>query len=280
MTNGPSLLELIDEVLANNDVALPVFDHTALRVQQEVAKDEPSISDIEKLINCDPALTTKVLSVANSAFYKGLEGVNTIRKAIMRMGANEVANLVILVSQRRNFHSDDPELAKVMEQLWQHSVGCATGAHWLAKQCGFLSTLHEAFTAGLLHDIGKLFLLTAIGEVKKKLGASVKIPESLIEEVLINFHTSYGHSLMLQWNLPEIYAEVALDHHIDKFDHKNFLLTMVRLADKACHKLGIGTHRDPDIVLKGAPEAALLNISEIKLAKLEILLEDSLGLCA
>ncbi|HIJ79521.1 MAG: HDOD domain-containing protein [Desulfobulbaceae bacterium] len=278
MSKESSLLELIDTVLANDEVILPVFDHTALRVQQEVSKEEPNINDIEKLINCDPALTTKVLSVANSAFYKGLEGANTIRRAILRMGVNEVANLVILVSQRRNFHSDDPALAKIMEQLWQHSVGCATGAHWLAKQCGFLSTLHEAFTAALLHDIGKLFLLTAIGEVKKQQGPSIKIPDALISEVLDNFHCSYGYNLMLQWNLPQIYAEVARDHHIDNFDHKNFLLIMVRLADKACHKLGIGFHRNPDIVLKGAPEAGLLNISEINLAKLEILLEDSLGL--
>ena len=77
------------------------------------------------------------------------------------------------------------------------------------------------------------------------------------------------------WNLPENYCNIVRDHHLEQFDSKDMLQNLVRLANKACLKLGIGMVKDPDLVLVATPEAEALHVSEVDLAQLEIMLEDS-----
>lgn len=261
-------------------MVLPVFDESALRIQQEISKNDPDLNLIERLIGNDPSLTSQVLRIANSAFYKGLTKISTIRNAIIRLGAGEISNIVMLIAQRKNFHSKDPFCRNNLEKLWRHSTGCAVGARWLSKQCHFQEFSHEAFTAGLLHDVGKLFLLKVVENIHLSEKIDIKPSDFLLNEVMDSFHTEYGYSLMKNWNLPEIYCTVAHHHHLEEFDSNNTLLVIVRLANKACNKLGIGPKEDPSIILAATPEANLLGLSEVSIAKLEIALEDALALAA
>ncbi len=270
-----SFIEIVDKHLASNTARLPVFNATALRIQQEIAKEEPDLRLIEKLIVSDQSLTAKVLSVSNSSFYKGLQQVTTVRNAIVRLGINEVSNIVMLVTHESNFNSKDPFVHGIMRSLWRHSVGCAMGSNWLAKQSGLAELAHEAFFAGLLHDVGMLFILTVIGDLKHSNQLNGQLSNALLIEAMNTLHTHHGHSLMSHWNLPQQYSEIARDHHGEDFNAKNLLLVLVRLADKACIKLGIGLEADPSLVLAATPEAEVLSISEVDLARMEIMLEDS-----
>ena len=113
---------------------------------------------IEKLIASDPALTSQVLRLANSAFYKGLTKISTIRNAMIRIGITEIANIVSLVTHQKNFHSKDAVVREILGKLWAHSVGCAIGSQWLATKRSLRDLCHEAFIAGLLHDVGETVL--------------------------------------------------------------------------------------------------------------------------
>ncbi len=226
----------------------------------------------------DQAMTSQILRVANSTFYKGMKEVTTVREAIIRLGANEVANIVALVSQRSNFHSKDPMVKSFMDNLWKHSVACAVGANWIAKQSGQQAVVNEAFFAGLLHDVGKLFLFKIIEDLKKKGQLRDDMSRDFIEEVIHNLHTQQGFELLTKWNLPKSYCEVTLHHHDDEFDDSNLLLTVVRLADKVCHKCGFGTTQDSYVDIVTSLEAAALELSEVRLAELEIRLEDTMAL--
>ena len=270
-----SFIEIVDQHLASSNARLPVFNTTALRIQQEIAKEEPNLGLIEKLIVSDQSLTAKVLSVSNSSFYKGLQQVSTIRNAIVRLGTNEVSNIVMLVTHENNFRSKDPFVHDIMRKLWRHSVGCAMGANWLAKQCGLNALAHEAFFAGLLHDVGMLFILTVIDDLKHTNDSQAQPSDALLIEAMETLHTNHGYSLMSHWNLPPKYSQIARDHHQEEFDPNNLLLALVRLADKACCKMGIGLDEDPSMVLAATAEAAILHISEVDLARMEIMLEDS-----
>ena len=137
MLANSSLTEMIDKFVANKRVRLPVFNSTAFRIQKETAKEEPNSRLIEKLIVSDQSLTGEVLRVSNSSFYKGLSQVATVRDAIIRLGIKEVSSIVTLIALQHNFQSKDPAVRKIMDKLWRHSVGCAIGASWLAKQTGF-----------------------------------------------------------------------------------------------------------------------------------------------
>ena len=75
MVQDQSFIEIVDKHLTSSDARLPVFNTTALRLQQEIAKEEPDITQVEKLIVSDQSLTAKVLSVSNSSFYRGLQEV-------------------------------------------------------------------------------------------------------------------------------------------------------------------------------------------------------------
>ena len=93
-----------------------------------------------------------------------------------------------------------------------------------------------------------------------------------------DFHCEIGEMIMNQWNLPDIYAVIARDHNGEKFDVQNSLLTIVRLVNKACQKMGIGFHYRPDLVLSASVEADILNLTGLDIAQLEIKLEDSFSL--
>lgn len=275
MAQHESFIDIIDRQLASSDARLPVFNATALKIQQEIAKEDPDIRLVERMIVSDQSLTAKVLSVSNSSFYKGLNAVATVRNAIVRLGVNQVSNIVMQVTHENNFRSKDPFVHRNMRTLWRHSLGCAMGSNWLAKKCGFNNLAHEAFFAGLLHDVGKLFILTVIDDLRHSADLDIQPSDALLREAMNSLHANHGYSLMVRWNLPENYCNIVRDHHNAEFDSKDMLQNLVRLADKACLKLGIGMAEDPALVLAATAEAEALHISEVDLAQMEIMLEDS-----
>ena len=278
MLQDKSFIEIINEYQESDEILLPVLDEIALNIQQEVAKNDADISRIERLICNDPSLTSQVLKTANSTFYKGLSKVSTVLNAIIRLGAGEISNIVTFVTQKKNFYSKDPFCRNVMEELWRHSAGCAVGAQWIAKESHSKELAHEAFTAGLLHDIGKLFLIKVVEMINLSEKTTIKPSAELLNEVMKNFHSERGYSLLKNWNLPEIYCDIARDHHSEEFDSNDILMAIVRLVNKTCNKLGIGLNKDTSVVLAATPEAHVLGLSELFLAKLEITIEDSMGL--
>lgn len=273
--NAPvSLVDVINRFIESDAVKLPVFNSASTRIQEEMAKKEPEIKIIEKVITADQALATQVLKIANSSFYRGLAEVGTVRAAIMRLGMEEIARVVLLATSRQQFNSADKAINLLMKKLWQHAVGCAYGAVWLARRYSYGVDQSQAFFGGLFHDVGKLLVLVIIEQIKRK-NKNLKITEALLLEAMAKLHAREGAKLLAQWNMPEYFCVVARDHHAAEIDEKNLLLLMVRMANLVCHKLGIGLEADATLVLPTTLEAGLLNLTEIDLAELEIALEDT-----
>jgi HD-like signal output (HDOD) protein len=276
MNEEKSFLEIVNDYLNSGETYLPVFNETALRVQQEITNEDPDSDLVTEIISSDQALTGEVLRKANSAFFRGLQKVTTIKEAIIRIGLDEVARLVLIITQKRQFKSKDKYINTLMELLWRHSQQAAIGAQWIAKRCDFNPLSNEVFFAALLHDIGKLLILTVIEKIRMEGKIHFQPTPSLISEVMKGQHAIQGYSLLKSWNIPEEYCIVARDHHLEDFDANNFLLPIVRLADMVCNKMGFGLNIDPSLDLSSTPEAALLGLSEIDLVRLEIEMEDKL----
>jgi HD-like signal output (HDOD) protein len=274
---GSSFVDEIEQVIASGEITLPVFNPTALRVQQELIKKEPDSRVLEQLITGDQSLSSQVLRMANSSYYRGLAKIMTVKAAIVRLGMREIGRIVLLSASQNQFRSTDPEINKVMKKLWQHSAGCALAANWLAKRCKFADLSSQAFFAGLLHDVGKLFVLMVIEQVKKK-NKALTMTDALFLEAIDTLHTKQGYALMQQWHMPEQYCLIVRDHHEPDFDAKNYLLLIVRLADMACHKLGITLAPQPTLNLAATIEAGVFGLTEIDLAELEVTLEDTASL--
>lgn len=276
MAESKSLVELINDYLADNATEIPVFHVVAIRLQQVLHKPNFSIDEVTQLIVADQGLSSQVLRVANSAFYSGLSRVTNIREAIVRLGSQEVANIAMMATQADVYRSTNPLFSRTMQILWQHALACAIGAKWLAGKVGYATMAQEAFLAGLLHDVGKLFLLKVVEELVNGGRMTVQISPALITEVLNSMHVERGYALMQRWNLPELYSDVLRDHHLAELPPGNTLLAIVRLVNQCCNKLRVGLRPDPELVLFATAEAQFLGAKEIVLAELELVIEDSL----
>lgn len=269
-----SLKQIIEEEFETNSEALPVLSRAALELQKLKDSETCSMDQIAQVIMEDQTLASRVLQASNSAFFGGLKKVETISQALVRLGMAQVTSLAMAASQASAHHAQNPMLAQQMQNLWIRSLACAFGARWLASKTGHQDQTEEAFLAGLLHDLGELFLLKVLDRMVNRSDDPLPLSEPLMREILSAMHNDIGHRLMGKWELPTRYAIIARDHHLNEVDEHNELLLMIRLMDHACDKLGLGGPAKRDIALAATIEAKMLGIGEIKLAELEVMLED------
>lgn len=267
---------LLDQALAfavEKRITLPVFSNVALTVQKAAKAESYDITQIERAIESDPALVAEVLRAANSAFFGGLSSVASVKAAILRLGLQRVANLVFLASEKSRYAARSPQLASLMQRMWYHSASCAMAAEWIARKVRYPQLGETVFIGALVHDIGKLFLLRVLDDMAREPEYAAVSPE-LIREMLDNAHAEVGHRLLVSWHLPDVFQTIVRDHHVEVPDPANIPLQIVRLANHACNKVGIGLRPQPELVLGAVREAATLGMSEIAIAELEIILED------
>jgi HD-like signal output (HDOD) protein len=269
-----SLVDIIHEQVSANTLQLPVFHHVALKLMHILSKEDFSITQVAQMIMEDQALASHVLRMANSAFFGGLSQVTTIRDAIVRLGVRQVTNIVTVVTQSQQYRSKNKTIAAYMPTIWKQALACALGSKWFTEKIGYKELAQEALLAGLLHDIGQLFLLKVLEDVQAS-EQQLRLSKPVILEVLQHMHVEQGTMLMQHWNIPELYVEIVRQHHDETYDTNNTLLLIVRMVDMACKKVGIGLYHDPSIVLATTSEAQVLGAKEVVLAELEIMLEDA-----
>ena len=276
MEQDRSFLEIIAEYVELDKVTLPPFDRTALRIQQEIQKEDVQISKIEKLIIADPAMASQILKVANSAFFRGLSKVMTIRDAIVRLGLDEITRMVLILTQKKLYLTKNSFIKNYRNILWQHALVCALVSQWVAREAGFEETTQEVFFASLMHDIGKLFLITVVEKIKESKETLFIPSKAVINEIIKGQHAEQGYNLLKKWNIPDQYCQVAKDHHAEKFDAKNIPLIILRLVNKSSNKVGVSIEKSDAAETSVTAEANFFGFSDIKLAQLELQIEDSL----
>lgn len=279
MTTEKPLIRLIQDRLEGDLQELPVFHTVAVKLQQILSCRSFEIDDVIELIGEDQSLSGRVLKVANSSYYAGLNKIATIKDAIIRLGAQEIANMAMLASQFEFYNSPNETLNKLMQSLWGHALACGVGAKWLTRKAGYPGMASEAFMGGLMHDIGSLALLKVLDDIQKSKETSLFFSDQLLREIIEAMHEEVGYNLMKAWNFPDFYCDIAKSHHSAEFNQSNILLVAVRLSNLACKKLGRSLYPpDQSISIFSAPEAHFLGLKEVALAELEIIIEDADGI--
>lgn len=267
-----SLTDIIAEAGRAESLRLPVFQSVAEHVLTSLAVADANVEGLVLLAGRDPVLACQLLRTANSSFFKGLPRTVLLGEAVTRLGTARAAEVLREACAKQV--CPGPFAASCLRPLWQHALGCACGAQWLAVRCGYQALAEQAYLAGLLHDIGKLFLLSVLDAAAAEDAAGLQLSARIVDEVIDNLHVEEGRRLVENWNLPEFYAEVIGDHHEPRASGQEMLFALVRLANKGCHKVGLGLRRDSDMVLPTTAEAQFLGVDEIALAEFEIMLED------
>ncbi len=276
MEKKQAIIDIIVSQVKQED-SLPPLSRNSLLLQREIAKTSPDFKKIENMIKSDPALTSHMLRIANSVVYKGLEQIDTIKEAILRLGTDEINNIATWAIHQASFETKDPFIKAYKSRLWFHSLSCAVGSAWTAKYLDLDAdeVTAKAFISGLLHDMGSLCLLTALEKVKKNKKIKDYPSDFVLQELIETFHSDQGYTLLKHWNLPREFYIVARDHHKEEFDESNHLLVLIRLIDKLCKKMETGNRPEETAAIVSSVEANLLGVTEIGIAEIEIEIEAS-----
>jgi HD-like signal output (HDOD) protein len=268
-----SLTGAIHNMIDADKLRLPVHPAIARQVLEKSAHLE-NPEQMKVLGARDPALACSLFRAANSSFFRGLNQTQTLDDAITRLGHEKTRQVLEHACQVDEGRSQGSLVPRYLPALWQHSVGCAIGSRWLANRCGYQGLAQQAYLAGLLHDVGKLFLLACLKEISSSEDLDMPLSDQIVHEVMRTMHVEQGLRLSGEWNLPEVFFQVINRHHETTLDNQDITLALVKLANKGCHKLGLGWEQDRSLVLPTTAEAQFLGISEIALAEYEIMLED------
>jgi putative nucleotidyltransferase with HDIG domain len=206
----------IEEVLDGVEelVSLPA---ACVRINEMVDDPTSSADDISQVITQDPALTARLLRIANSPFYGLASSVDTVARAVTVLGMRQVRDLALATTAVRAFEGIPNKLVS-MQSFWEHSIYSALAARTLAEDC-LKSRRESVFVAGLLHDVGQLVLYNRLPDLSRQsLEAVLDGPEELesqeAEHELMGFdHAEVGAELMRRWGLPENLRECVAFHH-------------------------------------------------------------------
>ena len=262
-------------LLSTLPIELPVFYMVALELQHHLEKPDFSMAKTIRLVNEDQSLAGHILKMANSAAYIGRVPIETIKDAVIRLGSRQVCNIAMTVSQSGLHSSKNKVVHALMQSLWEHSYSCAVGCQWVAQNTGYKHLADQAYMAGLLHDIGKLFLLKAMERLNIMGVAQADLERNLLLEVFAAHHVEQGCRLMKQWNMPELYCRIVAEHHNDSFAPEDTVMAIVRFVNQVCKVKGLGLVCNEEIPLLELPEAAVLGIDEALLDDLFLSLTDS-----
>lgn len=241
---------------------LPATPGVVIQLIEVLADDEIEISRIEEILESDQALTSKVLSLANSAYYGFTQEVTTITRAVTLVGLEELQLLALGSSLTGIFDDSTVPEGWDYEQMWHHCLVVSWIAQELAWQTGYESP-GEVMVAGLMHDLGKLMLAACLteeyGRVIELTDGGLPFHEAEARCGLV--HTEAGRVLGVKWGLPPIHLSAVSNHHrLDDQDPHLRATCLVHLADMLAKELGYGlTHHGAGtklgLVRKVAPEA-------------------------
>jgi len=204
-------------------------------------KTGANLQEIGGLLKQDPAISSKLISISNSSFYRGLTENITVEQAIGRLGLLATKQTVDALSNRSLYLGTNPKYTEVMEKLWEHSLSCAHACQVITEAKG-MKLSEDPFTMGLLHDIGKLMLLRVMGEIEKKEKDIKAVPADELLDSLAAYHGKTGAVLLKRWNFPGVYLQVAeLHDHIDGIQTPSKELLVVHLANVLVKSMGYGT---------------------------------------
>jgi len=220
---------------------LPSPPDSYVRIVKQLESNSASLKTIGGLVAEDPALTAKVLQLANSAAYgPALDEADPV-SAVEELGVENTRGLVLLSHSYSNFR-DLVGSSFSVDSLWHHSLKTSRFARWIAQaENAHADTIQQAATAGLLHDIGKLALaanLPSLFRTALERGTPKQMTSWEAEQAVFGAtHSEVGACLLATWGLPVPLVEaVALHHHPTRFLSSEFSpLTAVHVANVFQH---------------------------------------------
>ena len=253
--------------------SLPTIPSTLKQISKIIEEPLISLKEIGDFISNDPALTTKILKMVNSAFYGFPGRISSTSHATVLLGLNVIKGLLVGVSVFE-------VMQNTMLGLWEHSLGCAITSRLMAKRKG-LKDYDDVYAAGLLHDIGKIILFLEFPKEYKETINEAELKEITIVEAerdhFVTNHADIGSWLAEKWFFPRNLIEVIKYHHNPHLSKNAPVETaIVHLADIFMRANGVGFAGDPFVPAVNPVAFETLKFSETDIKEILEEMEDSL----
>jgi HD-like signal output (HDOD) protein len=207
------------EDLIDGTVSIPTIPTVLTEITAIVSSADGSARDAAEVIEKDPAIATRALRLVNSSFYGLKNPVSNINLACSILGLKVIKNLVVQATVLQTFSSDQERAGFDADWLWDHSFKAAVACRLLAEKTAIAEDWNkdDAYTCGLIHDIGKLILLDSQNErflEALALSKQINIPLAKAEAEVFGFnHAHVGGLLANRWKLaPNVQAAVMYHH--------------------------------------------------------------------
>jgi HD-like signal output (HDOD) protein len=224
---------------------IATLPEVTVKIIQIVENPKSTARDLHEVIRNDPALSTRLLKVVNSAFY-GLPGqIASIDRAIVLLGLSAVKNISIAASMSHLFNAGGAIEGFNGQEVWRHSITVGVASRLLSAAQG-RPPMEESFLAGLIHDLGLLVERQVFGkkleEVIQRNKAEGTNFCALEQEIIGADHQAFGMALGTKWRFP-LNLCTAMGYHHKPMDlapvHRE-LATLVHIADTLACRAGIG----------------------------------------
>ena len=236
MVNNPR--ELLDGAEKLSSVSV-VYE----RLNEAILSQRATVGQMSSIIMQDAGLSARLLRIVNSAYFGFPRIIDTVSRAVMVVGTQQVHDLTTATSVVKLFRNI-PERFVSMDSFWKHSVACGLAARVIAGMKRE-SNVERFFVASILHDVGRLIMYDKIPDMMDEVFLAVErhpMPMFIAEQGIIGFdHAAVGGALIEAWRLPSSLEEIVRYHHTPKMANRYRLeASVVHVADVIAHSMQCG----------------------------------------
>ncbi|MCA8944332.1 MAG: HDOD domain-containing protein, partial [Planctomycetes bacterium] len=222
---------------------VPPLPEVAMRVLRIVDDVEFSMAKLVELVQTDPSLTAQLLRLCNSSLFALQSEITSIPQALSYLGIRHITRVVVTSCTSPYFKVDDVEIPYLKSTvIWRHSVACAAACQRLAKEIGGIDQ-GTAYTAGILHNIGKVplgQLLHVRGRIDVEVSASGCQLLDVERELFGTDHAQVAGMVTDEWSVPLELKDAVRNHHDeDLIDESGILTAILHAADLLVLRAGI-----------------------------------------
>lgn len=213
--------------LLNSLREFPAMPNVIMRALNVLKDPEAGAKELARIISYDQSLSTKVLTLVNSAYYGFSQQISSVSRAIALIGMSKTKNIIMTVAMRPMLTNQGDK------ELWKHSIITAVGCEYLAKYLKIMD-MDEAFVIGFLHDLGKVVLNLKDQKLYERVIETVKTGQNILEAEKTWFgtdHCQMGSLLAKRWQLPLLISNTVKYHHTPNLSPMPIHSTLVYLVD-------------------------------------------------
>ena len=211
-----NIKEVFAQVLqkfTSGKIVPPVMPQVVQKLQDVINKPNATADMLSAVIEREPVISLRLVSISNSPVYRGMKEIRTIREAIPRLGLKETMNVVMAIASKGLYETKNPRYRLLMDRLWGHSIATAFAAKLIGQQLGLVD-IDLFFLMGLTHDIGKTFLLKAFSDEAAVKSLDMKLIVATIQET----HLGISNIMLKRWGFNDAFIRAASLHEKNEFD--------------------------------------------------------------